>query len=163
MWVQYLTIILTSTACYWDTLWFRDVITNMRNSEWSNTKASVSWGTVHYFFVLSVLFVSVHLRRYSNIHMSTSLYIFITQHYLCWPNWPSSNVQNVGLKELTALLSRCSAFHFDLKYLILSYQQASHEQNIQGIYIYIYIWQLPYEKGSELAALCTLDTYIQIK
>jgi hypothetical protein len=37
------------------------------------------------------------------------------QHYKLRPTWPSSGVQNAGLKEPAALLSGDSVFHFDVK------------------------------------------------
>jgi hypothetical protein len=66
-------------------------------------------------FMYSPLAVFVQLRRYINIHTSTSSYFLITQHYMFRSNWPSSGVQHVGLKEPAALLSRWSIFQFDVK------------------------------------------------
>jgi hypothetical protein len=60
------------------------------------------------------LAIFVQLHQYINIHTSTSSSLLIIQHYIFPPNWPSA-VYDVGLKEPAALLSRCSAFHFDVK------------------------------------------------
>jgi hypothetical protein len=56
-------------------------------------------------FVFSPLAVSVQLRRYINIHASSSLR----------PDWSSPGVQDAGLMEPAALFSRCSASHFDVQ------------------------------------------------
>jgi hypothetical protein len=71
--------------------------------------------TVFSNFVFSPFALFVQLHRCINIHTSTSSPLLITQHYMFRPNWQSSGAKDIGLKQRAALLSRCSAFHFDAK------------------------------------------------
>jgi hypothetical protein len=57
----------------------------------------------------------VQLRQYVNIQTSASSSLLVMQHYMLRPTWPTSGGQDVALKEPTALLSRCSAFNFDVQ------------------------------------------------
>jgi hypothetical protein len=74
----------------------------------------------------------------------------VIQHYKFRPNWPSSGVYVVSLKDSDDLLSGCSVFHFDVNFIvgecillqmyqISKYRQPSFATVLQRGLLYTYI------------------------